>query len=148
MAKKSAKDKLKLQPQRFCVLYASDREFFGNGTQAYIEAYNYEVKTKADSNVVRGLASRLLTNANILAYINELLDLTLNNVHVDKQLAFLVTQDAELNVKLGAIKEYNLLKTRITNKIQLGLDKATATLLGLIDGSSKGKLPTKGEQDI
>ena len=28
------------------------------------------------------------------------------------------------------------------------LSKDTATLLGLIDGSSKGKLPTKGEEDV
>ena len=30
---------------------------------------------------------------------------------------------------------------------QHSLDKPTATLLGLIDGNSKGKLPTKGEED-
>lgn len=104
--------------------------------------------TKADYNTVKTLASKLLTNGNVLAYINELLDLTLNDVHVDKQLAFLVTQDSELNVKLGAIREYNALKTRITNKLQVGLDKPTATLLGLIDGDSKGKLPDKGEEDV
>ena len=148
MAKKSAKDKLNLEQRKFAELYAGDREFFGNGTQAYIEAYNFEVLTKADYATVRTNASRLLTKANVLTYINEILDLTLNDVHVDKQLAFLVTQDAELNVKLGAIKEYNALKTRITNKLQVGLDKASATLLGLIDGSSKGKLPDKGEQDV
>lgn len=30
---------------------------------------------------------------------------------------------------------------------ELNLSKETATLLGLIDGNSKGKLPTKGEED-
>lgn len=145
MAKKSIKDKLNLKQQLFCELYASDREFFGNGTQAYIKAYDI-LLTKYDTAKVN--SKKLLTKTNILAYINELLDLQLNDAHVDKQLAFLVTQDAELNVKLGAIKEYNALKSRITTKMQHSLDKPTATLLGLIDGNSKGKLPKKGEEDV
>ena len=32
-------------------------------------------------------------------------------------------------------------------EIEHSLDKPTATLLGLIDGNSKGKLPDKGEDD-
>ena len=32
-------------------------------------------------------------------------------------------------------------------EIEHSLDKPTATLLGLIDGNSKGKLPTEGEED-
>ena len=31
-------------------------------------------------------------------------------------------------------------------EIEHSLDKPTATLLGLIDGNSKGKLPDKGEE--
>ena len=118
-AVKTAKDKLRPQQRHFAELYASDKEFFGNGTQSYIEAYNFKTLTKSDYNTARARASQLLTSVNVLAYINELLDLTLNDAHVDKQLAFLVTQDAELNVKLGAIKEYNALKVRITKKIEL-----------------------------
>ena len=119
MAKKTAKDKLRPKQRHFAELYASDKEFFGNGTQAYIEAYSPNQAKPNWYKTARASAHQLLTNMNVLDYINELLDLTLNDQHVDKQLAFLVTQDAELNVKLGAIKEYNALKVRITKKIEL-----------------------------
>lgn len=142
--KKTAKEKLNPKQRLFSELYATDREFFGNGVQSYIEAYNVK---PTQYNTAKVNAAKLLTNANILAYINELLELRLNDVQADKQLSFLITQNAELNVKLGAIKEYNILKQRITKKIQHSLDEPTATLLGLIDGSSKGKLPTKQEND-
>ena len=32
-------NKLSPQQERFCNLFASDQEFFGNGVQSYIEAY-------------------------------------------------------------------------------------------------------------
>lgn len=40
--KKAEIESLKLTPKQllFCRLYASDREFFGNGVQSYIEAYH------------------------------------------------------------------------------------------------------------
>ena len=37
--KKSAGDKLSPLQRKFGKLYASDREFFGNGIQAYAKAY-------------------------------------------------------------------------------------------------------------
>ena len=40
----------------------------------------------------------------------------LNDVFVDKQLTFLVTQHSDLGNKLGAIKEYNKLKQRIIDQ--------------------------------
>jgi len=59
----------------------------------------------------RSSASVFLTNPNILNRINEILETgILNDQFVDKQLAFLVTQNANLSTKLGAIREYNSLK--------------------------------------
>ena len=42
--KPTTKSGHKLTPQQelFCQLYAGDREFFGNGVQSYIEAYNVD----------------------------------------------------------------------------------------------------------
>lgn len=107
--------KLKPKQERFCELYASSAEFFGNGAQSYIEAYGIHRK---DYNTAKVNASKLLTNPNILKRIDELLEAAvLNDEFVDKQLAFLITQNAELGVKVKAIGEYNKLRARITHLI-------------------------------
>ena len=111
------KRKLNPKQKKFCKIYASDREFFGNGVDSYVEAYN----PKREGNWYKSAmasASRLLRNVNILDEINKLLELgELNDSFVDKQLAFLMIQNASLRTKLGAIAEYNKLKARIIKKI-------------------------------
>jgi len=103
------------QQELFCEFYATDTEFFGNGVKSYMEAY-----PDSDYNSARTNASKLLTNANILARINELLeDMALNDAFVDKQIAMLITQNADWGAKMSAIKEYNALKSRITKKIEV-----------------------------
>ena len=98
----------------FCKLYTSDREFFGNGLQAYMEAYNIpSFKWKSAATA----ATRLLKNDKVLQYVNSLLELRgLNDGFVDKQLEFLVTQHADFKSKLGAIREYNQLKKRVSQE--------------------------------
>lgn len=116
-------DELTPKQEEFCKLYATDREFFGNGVQAYIEAYGVDTNKPNYFKTAAACASRLLTNANILDRINELLELRgLNDAFVDKQLELLITQNADLKVKVSAIKEYNALKARVTKKLQLGND--------------------------
>jgi hypothetical protein len=115
----------KVNPKQelFCQLYATDKEFFGNGVQAYAEAYAIDLSVRGAYKTAQVNASRLLSNAIVLNRINELLELRgLNDAFVDKQLEFLVTQNAELGTKLSAIKEYNALKSRVTKKLQLGND--------------------------
>lgn len=103
------------QQELFCEFYATDREFFGNGVKSYMQAY-----PDADYNSARTNASVLLTNTNILARINELLeDMALNDEFVDKQIAMLITQNADWGAKMSAIKEYNALKSRITKKVEV-----------------------------
>lgn len=103
----------------FCQLYASDREFFGNGTQSYIKAYDIDTTKKGSYAAARASACDLLTMPNINSRINELLESGgLNDNFVDKQLLFLINQNADLSTKRSAIAEYNKLKSRITEKTE------------------------------
>lgn len=106
--------------EKFCKLYATDAEFFGNGVQAYIEAYEPDQSQKNWYKTACARASQLLSNVKVCERINQLLEEGgLNDQFVDKQLQFLLTQHADFKTKLGAIKEYNKLKARITDKIDL-----------------------------
>ena len=109
-------NKLSPQQERFCILFASDKEFFGNGVQSYIEAYSPK-KVGNWYNSAKTAASVLLTKANITTRINELFESRgLNDVFVDKQLEKLITQDASFDAKVRGIQEYNKLRGRITEK--------------------------------
>jgi len=119
--------KLSPQEEYFCELYVSDIEFYGNGTQSYIEAFDITVvlgksQGETDDNemthaTVRANASKLLTDTNILNRIHELLeDGGFNDQHADKTLQFLMTQKADLRVALGAIDAYNKLMSRIQDR--------------------------------
>lgn len=115
-----AKDAPKLNPKQelFAQLFASDKEFFGNGVQSYIEAYDPDTSKKGWYNTACVRASELLSNPKVLARIDELLELRgLNVPFVDKQLELLITQNADYKSKLGAIREFNKLRARITEKI-------------------------------
>lgn len=110
--------KLNEKQELFCKYYASDREFFGNGVQSYIEAYEIDVTRRGAYDGARVNASKLLTDTNILKRIDELLEAGgLNDAFVDKQLEFLITQNADFSSKVAAIREYNKLKTRIVERI-------------------------------
>lgn len=118
----STKSGHKLTPQQemFCQLYASDREFFGNGVQSYIEAYGVDTSKRGWYNTAKAGASENLTKPYILERIEEIFEAHgLNDVFVDKQLEKLILQDADFKSKLGAIQEYNKLKGRITNKQEI-----------------------------
>lgn len=117
MAEKNKKKELTPKQERFCQLYVSE-EFFGHGTESYAEAYGIDLKTGYGS--AKTSAARLLTNANICARINELLkDAGLNDGFVDKQLLFLISQHADFAQKMAAIREYNKLRQRITDKMDV-----------------------------
>lgn len=114
------KDTLNPKQEYFCELYTSADEFFANGTQSYIEAYDVDLTEKNAYQTAAASASRLLKNVKVLDRINQKLELRgLNNEFVDKQLEFLVTQNAELSTKLSAIKEYNKLKERVFDRTEV-----------------------------
>lgn len=110
---------LTFKQSRFCELYSSTEEFFGNGVQSYIEAY--EPKQRGNwYNNAKASAFDNLTKPNILKYVDYLLELRgLNDSFVDKQLELLITQNADYKSKLGGIKEYNALKSRVTKHLDL-----------------------------
>lgn len=129
------KEGLTPQEERFCQIYISPTEFYGNGTQSYIEAFNVQVirahNVKCDVegnklddsmkqmtyNQVKDAAYRLLTRTDILGRVNDLLeDDGFNDEFVDKQLKHLITQSADPRVKISAITEYNKLKARIIQR--------------------------------
>jgi len=136
MAKKKKSSKayvpsLSLRQRKFCELFATNVDFFGNGVQSYIEAYN--VKPRNYNSAKTG-ARRLLTKGYILAYINDIMEeVGFNGAHADKQLGFLMTQNAEMGVKLGAIKEFNALKSRIVKKVELGGKDGKPIPISIVD---------------
>lgn len=111
---------LTLKQRAFCELYAGTREFFGNGTQSYVEAYNPPRDSKFWYEAAAASASRLLRKAKVVREINKILEVQgLNDVAVDKQLSFLIAQHADFKSKMAAIKEYNKLKARIVDRADI-----------------------------
>lgn len=116
---KSEPEELNDKQALFCKLYVS-KEFFGNGTLSYCEAYGFDPEDLKEYNTARHCASHLLAKSNISQHINNLLDEAgLNDQFVDKRLLFLMAQNEDKGTALGAIKEYNKLKQRITDKIDM-----------------------------
>ncbi len=119
--------------EKFCQLYASDAEFFANGTQSYIEAFNVEIykgkKPKEKKGVkymtydsVRDTVSNLLTDSHILKRIDDIfVSRGLNDTFVDKKLEFWLTETAHPPQSLEAIKEYNKLKKRISDRLEVNM---------------------------
>ena len=109
---------MKLNPRqrRFCELYARSPECFGNGVQAYREAFTLKgMPVSYDAAKVN--ASKLLAKVSVTKYINDLLDADgLNNQFVDKQLVLLISQNVDLQLKLSAIREYNRMKGRFVRQ--------------------------------
>jgi len=102
----------------FCKYFVS-QDFFGNGVDAYAQAYKIDLGNPKGYNTAKVNASKLLTNTNILLCINKELDEAgLNDNFVDKQLLLAITQNADFSSKVKAISEYNKLKQRIIIKTE------------------------------
>lgn len=116
---------LNLQQEAFCQLYVNnDRELFGNGTHCYLAIYGaeYMLKHKKAMSYQSAMvaAARLLRNVKVIERINKLLETGgFNEQNVDKQHLFLINQHADLKTKMLAIREFNALKKRVENKVEL-----------------------------
>lgn len=122
------------QQIKFCESYAYGPNR-GNGVISYMEAYELDMSQPGSYSGARASASKLLTNTNILTYIRELYESTdLNDTVVDNELAFVIKQNADFGSKVAAIKEYNALKQRVKNKLELGADKSFLDFLKQTSG--------------
>jgi hypothetical protein len=111
---------LSMQQERFCQLYVTDKEFFGNGTASYIEAYGLDKNSKRTYNSARTMASALLANMNVLRRVNELIDETgLNETTADKQTLYLMLQNQDLGAKARGIAEFNKVRGRVKEKLEV-----------------------------
>ena len=122
MGKTKGKDpnKITFKQDIFCKMYATDPEVLGNGTRAYIKAFNYKNPRIATACA---LAHRLIEMPKIILRIRQYLGEIggFNDENVDKNLNFLIQQHADFKAKLGAIREYNVLRNRIKRKIDVSL---------------------------
>ena len=127
MAKK--KDKLNLRQEMFCRLYTGGGEFFGKQVWSYIIAYkinipivDYKLLTpeqKVKYDIASVNASVLIRNHKIKNRCDKLLDNLLKNEIVDRELVKVVMQSNDLSAKVQAIREYNKLKSRVTENINI-----------------------------
>ncbi len=136
-------EKLNLKQEKFCQLYSgqgdSDKDFFGNEAQCYLEVYSltdeYTGKSISYQTAMVN-ASRLLTKAKIIARINDLLEAGgFNDENVDKQHLFLINQHADLKTKMQAIKEFNAVKSRVTKKLDITTGGQPITGMKIINES-------------
>lgn len=125
--------------EEFCQLYTTDKEFFGNGVESYLEIYDIDRSKPNWYKSACSCASKLLSNAKVIDRISDLLEEGgLNDNFVDKQLKFLLTQKADFGNKMRAIAEYNKLKARITEKKELSGNVTITKILDELDGQSEG----------
>lgn len=123
------------QQELFCQYYAFG-DTYANGTQSYILAYDIDASDKGSYHVARTGAYENLTKPAILARLKELIQLKMCDETVDNKLAFIIDQNADLNVALGGVKEYNKMKGRITEKHDI---TGTLTMSGVLEAIKNHK---------
>jgi len=144
MDKEPTTKELTPKQEIFCRNFASQREFFGNGVQSYLDAYNLDSRDSVDYETAKANAYKLLTNTHICERIAALLDLAgFNDNNVDKQLAMVINQSVDLKSKVAAIKEYNSLKARIKNSLEVNVpDEDKKALRDIVTILKKKEEPT------
>lgn len=130
----------------FCRFYTHNDALRGNATHSYAEAYEYKLDTLPTDdevfdwegqgegakqilvekstydkaiNVCAVEGARLIRNPKIQKRITELFNELLADDVVDKELVKVILQDDDLRPKVAAISEYNKLRQRITDKVDL-----------------------------
>lgn len=98
---------LNAKQKKFCEYYVSSAETFANGVQSYALAYDYDLTDQNKYKSAKTNAYKLMEKPEIAEQIDKLLEAqTLNPQYVQKQLAFLIQQKVNLNVKRQAIADY------------------------------------------
>lgn len=133
----------KLNPRQelFCRYYTQNNHLFGNATRAYAEAYGYKLDTLSKERPITkrnhageavewgtseydkacqscaAQGERMLRNVEINSRANELMNDYLSEEVVDAQRARVIMQNENLNAKVAAIRSYDAVKGRITQKV-------------------------------
>ena len=110
MGKAITKNKLTAKQEKFCQIYARNKDCFGNGVQSFYKAFP---KNKIKYNSVKTEAYRMLTNPLLVERIRELIDIYISDEVADKELGTVILQYANLPSKVAAIREYNKVKGRL-----------------------------------
>lgn len=112
------KNGVNLKQDMFCKMFATDPKIIGNASQCYLKVYG------GSYDNAKVCAMRLLDKPEITARINEYLSNEgFNEVNVDKQHLFIINQKKDLNVAMKGIQEFNKLKKRVSNTIELVIPK-------------------------
>lgn len=134
-----------INPERelFCDYYTRPGDTFGVATTSYANAYGYNLdELPKDDEIWKTLANgkkekivrssyersysvcamqggRLLKDANVLARIQKMRVEKMTDEFVDSELMKVITQDEEKTPKVAAIREFNRLSQRVTDKLDL-----------------------------
>lgn len=116
--KKEKKERKVIGPKEelFCRYYSQSGQAFGNATLSYALAFGKDISKRKQYNVCSELGSRLLRKVEIYGRCEEILEETIEEKIVDKELAKVIKQDGNLKVKVAAITEYNRVHGRHTEK--------------------------------
>lgn len=149
-------EELTLKQKRFCEIYTSEGDTFGNATLSYALAYGFDLDSLDKTPRINEegkpkqslydeeyhkcgvMAHNNLRKEKLREYINALLVSKLNDTTVDAQLTKLLLNSRKDDVKLNSIKVYNDLKQRIVKKIDI--TTANRPLVGLSDEELKNML--------
>jgi hypothetical protein len=165
---------LNINQELFCRYYTQNTEIFGNATVAYAEAYDYrldelpdddavyavrtgddgkpervlvEPSTRAKARNVCGVEGhRLLKNPKVLERITALLNEMLTEEVVDAELLKVILQNHDLGPKVRAIQEFNKVRQRVTQKVDLTSGGMSfADLMRLADEDEDAAEPEGGQ---
>lgn len=91
-----------------------DSDTRGNKYLSYAKAFKRPLKDEKQKSSCKTLASRLFTNVDFLAFLNQKIDTTvgLDDKTVDRELKWLLLQRENHSAKVAAIREYNKLRQR------------------------------------
>ncbi len=110
---------LTFRQMKFCQLYTT-QEFFGNGLEAFGEAYGIDTSNKNLRNQAGVGANKALKNEAILLFIDILLDGEgLNDQFADKQLLMVMQQNSDLKSKMLALKTYYEINGRLKKSLEI-----------------------------
>src|SRR3990167_6405063 len=108
----------------FCQFYINNKESFGNATLSYALAYDLDADLKGSDGqkasywLANKASNKLLSNPRVRSRVTQLLNDLMTDEIVDSELSKVIQQDGDLSSKVSAIREYNKLKKRITEKYE------------------------------